>query len=383
MATPAPSLEDLPPERGTILELHSIGRPDFDGMLVEFYCIDKSTGKYSVISLDEREQPMKVKAKCCKRPDIKPLELRELLSSLSLVIRREFDKEPHLRDTYKEKLQSLLNKDPCCVPAHETMSLILIDRHDEKFNELSDTVVEKVIQHFHLAIANFCAYQDICTEEDRSRMQTALHFGMLCFRGLNATARYQARALSNIREKTGEQKIFAGFYTGWKLFHKTKKVKGERPNAKETAMMMQAAEHFLNTLKVAANLPGLADELYYCVRQSLHCVDMIANSLAEDYHIWKCHDNERLVAAFNTSIRDDARLVDELIAIGKNLKPSPERYAVCKRIMYIDQKYLEACSAPDGSIKLMLPAVANQLKERIQLYIKEKAAMDEAMAEHE
>jgi hypothetical protein len=51
--------------------------------------------------------------------------------------------------------------------------------------------------------------------------------------------------------------------------------------------------------------------------------------------------------------------------------------------MYIDRKYLEACSAPDGSIKLMLPAVANQLKERIQLYIKEKAAMDEAMAEHE
>ena len=42
-----PTLQEIPPEKGSILELHSIN-DRFNGMLVEFQGIDKASKKYRV-----------------------------------------------------------------------------------------------------------------------------------------------------------------------------------------------------------------------------------------------------------------------------------------------------------------------------------------------
>ena len=75
---PAPSLQDLPPEKGSVLELHSINK-EFNGMPVEYQSYDTEKEKYSVRVIGDLQQIMMVKPRACKRPDIKPLELREAL----------------------------------------------------------------------------------------------------------------------------------------------------------------------------------------------------------------------------------------------------------------------------------------------------------------
>jgi hypothetical protein len=82
MSTPAPSLEDMPPEKGTILQLHSIDAK-WDGKLVEFLGPVKDNGKYLVQSFDGEEEDMTVKPKVCKQPGIQPLAMRVVLYNIS------------------------------------------------------------------------------------------------------------------------------------------------------------------------------------------------------------------------------------------------------------------------------------------------------------
>ena len=77
-----PSLEEMPPNAGTILELHSIA-PGWDGMLVVFEKPDKvNAGKLFAWPLNGKDgngnptdQAFRVKEICCRRPDIKPFKL--------------------------------------------------------------------------------------------------------------------------------------------------------------------------------------------------------------------------------------------------------------------------------------------------------------------
>ena len=53
MTTPAPTLEELPLQKGSILELHSIGE-EYDGTIVEYLKTDKENpGKIFVLFLDD------------------------------------------------------------------------------------------------------------------------------------------------------------------------------------------------------------------------------------------------------------------------------------------------------------------------------------------
>jgi hypothetical protein len=67
----APSLQELPSERSTILELFNINA-QCDGTIVEFHALDKQSCRYSVHTLDD-EKNLRIKPICRRRPDIKLL----------------------------------------------------------------------------------------------------------------------------------------------------------------------------------------------------------------------------------------------------------------------------------------------------------------------
>ena len=94
MSTPTPTLKELPPKKGSILELRSVNE-DFDGKLVEFLKDDpENDGKIYVGYLDDEESKLRVKIICCRRPDIKPLELADLYGVTPEKIEDEEDNCP-------------------------------------------------------------------------------------------------------------------------------------------------------------------------------------------------------------------------------------------------------------------------------------------------
>jgi hypothetical protein len=125
MSTPAPSLEDMPPEKGTILQLHSIDAK-WDGKLVEFLGPVKDNGKYLVQSFDGEEENMTVKPKVCKQPGIQPLAMRVVLYNISRTFIIEAQESDFATMVQQKKTveEQILPKDPCCVAAHYCTSCI-------------------------------------------------------------------------------------------------------------------------------------------------------------------------------------------------------------------------------------------------------------------
>ena len=151
--TPAPTFEELPLEKGSILELHSINA-DFDGLMVEFLEVDKATTKLRVSAMQasqdgkiEEGQHMLVKPRACRRPALKPLKLRQALASIAKSlhpiangeltsgeggwrqvltnVRGAVHHTPSQHDIATWK--SLLDKDICCVPAWAMLGLFVED----------------------------------------------------------------------------------------------------------------------------------------------------------------------------------------------------------------------------------------------------------------
>ncbi|KAL3907284.1 MAG: hypothetical protein SGARI_003607 [Bacillariaceae sp.] len=185
MSTPAPSLEELPPEQGTILELHSIGEKDFDGVLVEFNKIDKATGKFFVTFLEkeQEDQGLRVKPKCCKRPDIKPFALRKTLYGLAEKFHQDM-KSGANPDEIEMRLNGLLQKDPCCVPAYG------INADPEYVKRVRPT---RCVQR---EVANFHAYREFFSDGQEQRSRTFLG-AMLANDGRFNTSVRQQRQLEN------------------------------------------------------------------------------------------------------------------------------------------------------------------------------------------
>ncbi|KAL3908510.1 MAG: hypothetical protein SGARI_003028 [Bacillariaceae sp.] len=170
--TSAPSFDELPPEKGTIMKLHSMDdAKEYNGKLVEFYNIDKDTGKYSVITYDKHAQPMKVRQYCCKRPDIKALQLRAELKRVAVSTLNEVMDKKNIDptttfDDEASRMVQILEVDPCNVIAHYCLSKIEQRKVDMDGNERNDKNYYKVmIQYIRRAIANFYAYEDIVSKE--------------------------------------------------------------------------------------------------------------------------------------------------------------------------------------------------------------------------
>ncbi|KAL3940943.1 MAG: hypothetical protein SGARI_000783, partial [Bacillariaceae sp.] len=135
-STPAPSLEELPPEKGTILELHSTGSEEYDGMVVEFLRADKNPKYYQVLPLKEqasgdeagtetKSRTRTIESKFCKRPEIKPPKLRELLERLSIsFVAMEMEGRISFSE-FETRMKGLLDKDPCCVVAYHALGSCL------------------------------------------------------------------------------------------------------------------------------------------------------------------------------------------------------------------------------------------------------------------
>ncbi|KAL3906590.1 MAG: hypothetical protein SGILL_009209, partial [Bacillariaceae sp.] len=157
--TPAPSLEVLPPEMGAVLELHSTGSDEFDGKLVEYIDVDKKTGKYKVriFKLEGESMIMMAKPKTCRRPGIKPLELRHHLHSIAW--RMTFiDAEPEQEE---KDLNVMLELDPCCASAYLTLAYGCARRKNGTSYFFPNKTTLDCIQYFRRGLANVYAYGDI------------------------------------------------------------------------------------------------------------------------------------------------------------------------------------------------------------------------------
>ena len=167
---PAPSLDELPPEKGTILELHSIGRDDWDGKLVEFHRAEKDTGKLYVRFYRPKEGDddkddgggIRVKAKCCRRPELKSLKFRFVLAKLASKLSKDADKcSPFV----EQKLLDILEKDPCCCTAHFALAgrdriLMYQSKEDPEENWAKSAGHRlRAIGHYQRALATLYAYR--------------------------------------------------------------------------------------------------------------------------------------------------------------------------------------------------------------------------------
>ncbi|KAL3908263.1 MAG: hypothetical protein SGARI_003141 [Bacillariaceae sp.] len=155
---PAPSLEDMPPERGTILELCNIN-DEYDGTLVEFWRVEERSGKYFVQVLKDDDnaevEGMRVKAQCCQRPMVKPLALRQMLTKLVRELGRLDKVEMDLKES---RTRQLLMYDKCCIPALALITTVSNKRNESLGNEEVDVSV--YVKYMRRALANSHLYQD-------------------------------------------------------------------------------------------------------------------------------------------------------------------------------------------------------------------------------
>ncbi|KAL3906123.1 MAG: hypothetical protein SGARI_004144, partial [Bacillariaceae sp.] len=166
--TPAPSLEDLPPEQGTILELFNIGSDEYAGMLVEFRSLDKKNGKYFVDFLDDQDgskDGMRVKVKCCRRPAIKSLALRKLLAEIILNMAEncKLGREILSKQDSAIILKGLLEVDPCCVPALCELRRVTWEPADDYV--VMHTTTDESLKFLRRGVANLWAYEDVLDSE--------------------------------------------------------------------------------------------------------------------------------------------------------------------------------------------------------------------------
>ena len=157
--TPAPSLEELPPEQGTVLELCNIGSKKYDGMLVEFRSKDKQNpGKYFVDFLDgDDDGGMRVKAVCCRRPAIKSLQLRQFLHNVATLMLRNHNGGLVTKQDTEIRAKQLLSFDPCCVTILKVLGCVT----GMESGSLADIAKQEDFKYQRRGVANLWAYEDV------------------------------------------------------------------------------------------------------------------------------------------------------------------------------------------------------------------------------
>jgi hypothetical protein len=351
MTTPAPSLEALPPERGTILEIHSIDDA-FNGKLVEFVKIDKESGgeKVFVNSLEDEEQFMRVKVKCCRRPGIKPLKLRQILFNLSgILLCDSFGtvNDPTL-DQYEAKLASLLGKDPCASPVHHMLGTIAEQKYQMQQSHCeAQTFLEQALRHFFRGSANLYAYQDIMPKKYVDGMQ-CLFSNLLASAGWN-------KSFCQLQKKRGiyedlasgiEVEIHRLVMLGSSVFEHAKQMYGENRRSKQLATAMEAAEHLCHVLRIAtSDLSSSKMYIHFWVESALRVLSEII-----------CFLLQKILEG-----RDD-----ELLALQK-------------KVMWLSGSVLKTCVTKDGTrvflsedIEAVWTAASNEMRRCIEAAGQEK-----------
>ncbi|KAL3922484.1 MAG: hypothetical protein SGILL_002180 [Bacillariaceae sp.] len=276
----APTLAQLPPERGTVLELHSIN-DEHNGMLVEYHGISKETGKYLVVPLkmdltgdeeeDENAKFTRVKPKCCRRPTLKPLKLRQVLGNLAIqIVNSEARESSPDYASIEVKLKGLLVKDPCCAVAYMLLAQTVHNSGQKAahahcegdplrpFTEQMKKQQDKTISYLYRTLGNAYAYSGLLPEADVKNSRNMLS-GLLSLRGHKNTALRQYKkaellsgeSLYGGLEKTGMESVMAN-----RLVKKSLESKEAGLFSKESDQLMQAMVHFMNTLRTMVNIKG-------------------------------------------------------------------------------------------------------------------------------
>ncbi|KAL3902840.1 MAG: hypothetical protein SGILL_010675 [Bacillariaceae sp.] len=297
-ATAAPSLEDLPPQRGTILELHSIGDEEFDGLLVEFVRIDKeshSSTKYYCTALQDESRNMRVKAKCCRRPDIKPLALRRLLYNLAAQMHKKMENDQSYTDAENDttRLKSLLEKDPCCVPCYILLAhLKAVDEKsddEESDDDASwyDPNVEEAIKHMYRATGNLYAYQGVLPDGS----PRVLEKNLARLLAKNYRFKSAVNVLERVQNYGADQASLAfvneHFLLGCSAHMRAVKLQ-EHQQPKKCHKLLEAADHYIKAFDVAAKDEGFVGEESFKARISSYVkklYSIITFLLGQDDHL--------------------------------------------------------------------------------------------------
>lgn len=170
-----PTLEELPPQRGAFLELHSLNKAELNGTIAEFLRVEPKNGRYVVligssrnISSSNNNNETKKKAsqigvqpKNCRRPPLQPLHVRKQMVDT-------YDGATITLDD-KEKLQQALKVDLCFPAAHWLLA------EAKYFEDGCENRKSGSIAHYRRAVANQYAYEELLDplEVLRPHMQLA------------------------------------------------------------------------------------------------------------------------------------------------------------------------------------------------------------------
>ncbi|KAL3926361.1 MAG: hypothetical protein SGARI_005634, partial [Bacillariaceae sp.] len=168
--TKAPSFKELPPQKGTLLVLHSMNDATLDGKLVEYLRRDSDDSRNIFVGFfgsDIKLGPIRLKK--CRRPDIRPYQERFVLSHLTLdFLERIKDTEKTFtaqdKAWYDAKLLAFLEeKDPCCAMAHEALGWSAL-HGDPGFRGKEGPSKETALVaagHFRRAARSYYAYKGL------------------------------------------------------------------------------------------------------------------------------------------------------------------------------------------------------------------------------
>ncbi|KAL3908293.1 MAG: hypothetical protein SGARI_003130, partial [Bacillariaceae sp.] len=286
----APTFEELPLERGSILELHSINS-DFDGLIVEFLEVDKDTGKFRVEALKGSEdgkiqagQNMLIKAKGCRRPDLKPLKLRQALAGIVNSFQRNGNAAKTNRPYFSEHevitTKSLLDKDPCCAPAWLALGLFV---HGDKETEMSNV---------RRACANGYAYTNLMIGEETLHMGRMILAENLREEGHHRTASRMAEKASENNEsllKVCPRLVFQQEHmAGNDNLHISCKMQSKKRHDKELDALKKAIHHYSECLNASKTLRASGELLendqeraQHALGGSLHALRRMAQILRD------------------------------------------------------------------------------------------------------
>jgi hypothetical protein len=267
------------------LELHSIGKEDYDGLLVEYHTADKEARKCVVTPA------MKVQPKCCKRPEVKPYKLRRTLADLAFNFMKS-KTDPLGTAAAEKKFLGLLEKDPVCLPAlaglflHEQEWIkVLSARTASPSPSELEPHFEKTIIFLYRLVANQYAYPNYVSESQHQIYRRQLSS---C---LDAIGHSKTAVKELKKYNLGKHKIKADYampqdidrftqatILGESHMDKAKKMHQEHRISEDFTQRMKAVDHYMASLKIAVNM---SDEVEGAFPTNKRGMVFFANSLKQ------------------------------------------------------------------------------------------------------
>ena len=255
LARTPPTLEELPPVKGSILELHSIGSRDFDGLIVEFVSIDKNSGKYYVASMKD-DQGLRVKPKLCRRPQIKPLKLRKALEEKTHQIAGAFKLREN-SELFQASMRQLLFIDPCCAPAFMVLGAIGCGANAADSKE----VQKEGIRNLERGLATLYAYEEIVTEDTIQLCKAQLSFELGDAGRFKAAGRLELGQLPQYEMLGDASKAWQEYYAGERLMKSAGDLEQQEHDTREFQKLIGAVDRYLECVRMATDfLATLPDE---------------------------------------------------------------------------------------------------------------------------